>query len=358
MAALESPQLKRGLLVLNLGTPDSAEVPDVKKYLAQFLMDPFVIDIPRPLRWLLIHGIILQTRPKKSSHAYKSIWTKEGSPLLLNTNRFTDRLREVVGSAYATVQVGMRYGNPSIENALRKMAKDGIQELTVFSLYPQYAESSFRTGIDEVKTVIAKLEKEKTSLSLKVIPPYYGDPNFIAPYAELLEKERQAVVEKVKESSSVYVLMSFHGLPQRHLTRLEIGPERSCGKSESCCAEIKKSNANCYRAQSFETARKMAEKLGLKKEQWGISFQSRLGPGWIQPFTDEVLEKLPSQGKTHLIVVCPSFTSDCLETLEEIGMRGREVFLAAGGKSYVLVPCVNDSPAWVQGAARIIAKRS
>jgi ferrochelatase len=320
----------RGFLLINLGTPDSTSTGDVRRYLRQFLSDARVIDIPATLRWLLLNLIILPLRPRKSAEAYRAIWTKEGSPLLLFTKQLAERVQS---GTKRSVKFAMRYGSPSIESALRDFAREGVRKIRVLPLYPQYAAASTASSIAELYECAARMNDP---FELDVLPPFYEDAGFIEAQAELVKP----VLQKVD-----HVLMSFHGLPERQI-------RRSAGElcaTENCCENPGDRLALCYRAQSFRTAKALAAKLGIAS--YSVSFQSRLGrTPWIKPYTDHVLQELGAQGK-RLAVVCPSFTADCLETLEEINIRGRADFLKAGGKEFHYVPCVNAEESWVKRVA-------
>ncbi len=324
-----------GVLLINLGTPDEPTTPAVRRYLKQFLSDPLVIDIHPLLRFLLLHLIILPFRSPKSAAAYQKIWMREGSPLLYYTQSLATKVSEKLGPTYA-VEVGMRYGNPSIQVAMQKLIEKGVSEIRVLPLFPQYAESSTETAIAEVKRIHGG---EKTSPLLKFFPPFYNHPGFIQSFVEI----GRPVLEKVKPDQ---VIFSFHGLPERHLRKLD-RTGHHCFASEHCCDEIGSANANCYRAQCFSTARAIAQGLGEK--DYLVTFQSRLGrTPWIKPYTDLEIVRLAQSGKKRFVVFSPAFVADCLETLEEIGIRARESVLANGAEALELVPSLNTHPRWVE----------
>ncbi len=317
--------ISKGVLLVNLGSPDSPDEPDVRRYLAQFLMDPHVLDVPFLMRWLIVHGTILPKRPAETGKAYKSIWTEEGSPLVVISEKVRARLQSKLS---IPVALGMRYGNPSIESALNSL---DANEVYVIPMYPHYAASSYQTAVDEVRRVVQ-------GKVVKFHPPFFDDPGYIS-----------ALADSIRPYQNVdHILFSYHGLPERHIQKAD-PTGRHCLKTPTCCDTATMSLPTCYRAQVFRTTRMVAEKLNLKSNEYSLSFQSRLGRDpWLRPFTDEMLVELGKFGVKRLAVVCPAFVSDCLETLEEIGDRGRKLFLDAGGDSFQLIPCLNDSPAWLE----------
>ena len=337
---------KVGILLSNLGTPDGPTPEPVKRYLAQFLMDPSVVDIPAVARWLLVHGIILQTRPKKSAEAYQKIWTERGSPLLFHTLDLADRVREQVSDGIL-VEVGMRYGNPSIEAAVDRLISAGVRKIIFIPLYPQYSLAATFSSVEEFKRVMALKNKE---ISFTVIEDFWSDEGFLNAFV--------AVGKPLLADHSVdHVLFSFHGIPERHVRKTDLSKGKHCLEKPGCCETLVEANSKCYRAQSFHTAYRLAEKLGLNREQYSVSFQSRLGrTPWIQPYTDIVLDELVEKGVKRLAVYCPSFVADCLETLEEIQMRGLEQFREKGGEHLVLIPSLNSSQEWTQAVRGMISR--
>ena len=328
--------MKRAVLLVNLGSPDSYAVKDVKRYLGEFLMDERVIDIPYMLRWLLIKGIILNTRPKKSAAAYKKIWWEEGSPLIVLSERFFNQLSADLPIPAA---LGMRYGNPSIHATIQKLIDKhpDIEELLLVPLYPHYAMSSYETVVEKVNEDLSDICPH---VRLSVMPPFYKEEDYI----ELLANSIKPHLEKDFDK----VLFSYHGIPERHVKKSD-PTGKHCLNVENCCQVDSEAHDFCYRHQVHTTTWKVVEKLGLTKDQYDISFQSRLGNDpWLQPFTDKMLEEYPKQGVKKLVIVCPAFVSDCLETLEEIAMEGKEEYLEAGGEEYTVVPCLNEDPAWVK----------
>jgi protoporphyrin/coproporphyrin ferrochelatase len=334
--------MTKGLLLINLGTPDEPTTPAVRRYLAQFLSDPRVLDINPVGRWLLLHGAILRTRPAKSAHAYRQIWTDRGSPLLFHSRDLAAAVQSRLGDGWKVV-LGMRYGNPSIESAFRELRAAGVDRVVVLPLFPQYASSSTGSAIEELYRVAGA---ELTVAPIEVRPAFYDDPGYLAAFTAV----GRATLDGF---AADHVLFSFHGLPERHMK--EGDPSgRHCLASPDCCAAITEVNRNCYRAQSFATARDLAAALHLADGGWTISFQSRLGrTPWIKPYTDVVLDELAARGVKRLAVFCPAFVADCLETLEEIGLRARAQFKAAGGEDLVLVPSLNATPAWADAVAAI-----
>lgn len=322
--------MKKGLLLLNLGTPDAYNTTAVRRYLAEFLADNRVIDLPALWRYLLLYLVILPFRPQKAARAYQAIWTKAGSPLLTNSQELTQALQKRLGSS-ATVSLGMRYGNPSIDSALTALAD--CDDITILPLYPQYSSAATGSSIEHTLKLIAK----KTSHpSLTIIRDFYQHPGFIKAQADLI---------KPYLKTHDYVLFSYHGIPERHIIRA--GCKTVCPNE---CPPPDTTNLVCYKAQCYQTSRALAADLELKAGTYSSSFQSRLGrTPWIKPWTDEVLTELAKQGIKRLAVCCPSFVADCLETLEEIGIRASEDWHALGGEQLTLIPCVNASQLWVDG---------
>ncbi|WP_426109262.1 ferrochelatase [Pseudomonas sp. TWR1-1-4] len=323
------------LLLVNLGSPKSTSVADVRSYLNQFLMDPYVIDLPWPVRRLLV-SLILIKRPEQSAHAYASIWWDEGSPLVVLSRRLQQQM--TAQWTQGPVELAMRYGEPSIESVLTRLAAQGIRKVTLAPLYPQFADSTVTTVIEEAKRVV---RDKKLSVQFSILPPFYDQPEYLDALA--------ASVRSYVEQDYDHLLLSFHGLPERHLTKLDPTGQH-CFKDADCCKnaspEVLKT---CYRAQCFSVARDFAERLGLPEDKWSVAFQSRLGRAkWIEPYTEARLEALAQQGVKKLLVMCPAFVADCIETLEEIGDRGLEQFREAGGEELVLVPCLNDDPQWAK----------
>jgi ferrochelatase len=337
--------MQTGVLLVNLGTPEAPTVPAVRRYLREFLSDPRVLDMPAPLRWLLLEGVILPFRPGKSAAAYAQIWTAEGSPLQLHTRRLAEKLASHLGDAFR-VDYAMRYGKPSIPGRLTALLSRPLRELVVLPLYPQYASASTGSSLEAVMRALATLQNIP---ALRVAEAFYSHPAFI----EAMAKTGAPVLEALKPD---HVLFSYHGLPERQIRKSECKPGHCLAPDDACCAAVGPDNAFCYRAQCFATSRLLSARLGLDPRNCTTAFQSRLGrTPWIRPFTDEVLLALAQKGVRRLAVFEPSFVADCLETLEEMGIRGAEAFRAAGGERLELVPAPNSSDAWVRALSEIIS---
>lgn len=333
---------KRAVLLVNLGSPDSTSVSDVRRYLREFLGDERVLDLSAPLRWLLLEGIILRTRPKKSAHAYEQIWTKDGSPLILTSISVQRKLQDELGNG-TPVYLAMRYGQPSIASIVGQMNADGIDEVLLIPQYPHYAMSSWETVVVKVYEEAARLAPR---LRVSLVQPFYRD----ADYIEALF----TVASPYFAQPHDYVLFSYHGIPVRHLRKADTS-KAHCMTVNDCCNTCSPVQSTCYRAQVFATTRALAARAQLAPERHSVSFQSRLaGEPWLTPFTDHELQRLAAAGKKRLLVLCPAFVADCLETIEEISGEGKKTFLDAGGESFVQVPCLNDHPAYID----FLAKRS
>lgn len=327
--------MKKGLLLINLGTPNAPEPGSVRRYLREFLTDKRVITLPAPLRYLLLYGFILPFRTKQTTHAYQTIWTSNGSPLLSNSVALLEKIQARLKQEYV-VSLGMRYGDPSIKAALIQL--ESCSEITVLPLYPQYSSAATGSSIEKVLTLLAN---KATLPSLRIIRDFHQHPAFIA-----------AVAESIKPYlvDNEYVLFSYHGLPEQHL--IQGGCQARC---QSSCPPTSDNDIGCYRAQCFQTTRCIANQLQLNDTQFSTSFQSRLGKTpWIKPYTDEILTNLANQGIKRLAIVCPSFVADCLETLEEINIRAKEQWIELGGEQLTLIPCLNDSEQWVQAILKMI----
>jgi len=324
---------KKGVVLINLGTPDKPEKKEVKAYLSEFLMDKYVIDTPYFSRLLLVKGIILNTRPEKSARAYKKVWTDRGSPLLYHSE---DLLGKVQNKIANPVELAMRYNTPAISTAIQNLIKKGCDKILFFPLYPQYAMSSTLTVQEKVED---EMKKIANNIPFEFVPPFYDDNDYI----NLLANTMRPYLEKVQYD---YVLFSYHGLPVRQLQKVD--PTKShCYSVENCCSIKSPAHEFCYKHQSFTITEKVAEQLKLEAGKFGSSFQSRLGrTEWVKPFTDEQLIDLPNRGIKKLLVVTPSFVADCLETIEEIGMGGKSTFLENGGEIYDLVSCLNSDSRW------------
>lgn len=333
---------KVGVLLVNLGTPDAPQPSEVRRYLRDFLSDPRVIDINPVVRWLLLKIIILPLRPRRSAEAYAKIWGEGGSPLLTNGYALRDAVGQRLGEI--PIALAMRYGNPSIKAGLDQLHAQGCDHLVVVPLYPQYASSS--TG-STVEAVYREAGRRWNTPFVSVVPPFFDDLRFVEAFAQVA----QPVLDELQPD---HVLMSFHGLPERHMKKSD-PTRRHCLWSADCCNKLVDANRNCYRAQCFATAQALAGRLALPEEGWSVCFQSRLGRDpWIRPYTDERLVELAKAGVERVAVMCPAFVADCLETLEEIGIRAEADFKAAGGKALRLVPSLNAHPAWVDAVVGLV----
>jgi ferrochelatase len=333
-----------GVLLVNLGTPDAPQTPEVRRYLREFLGDPRVIDINPVGRWLLVNLIIAPFRSPKSAEAYQKVWTEDGSPLLVHGKALTSevqaRLKDV------PVELAMRYGNPSVRSGLERLRERGCTRVIALPLYPQYADSTTESSIEKIREEAAKAWETPI---LTFVDPFYDDEAFVRAFATV----GKPVLDELQPD---HVLFSYHGLPERHV--LKTDPTGShCLASADCCQAIGDANARCYRAQCFATSRALARELGLEPDTWTVAFQSRLGRDeWIKPYTTQTVEALAQAGKKRLAVFCPAFVADCLETIEEIGMRAEEDFRAAGGEALRLVPSLNAEPAWADAVVDLIER--
>ena len=329
-----------GVLLVNLGTPDAPETGPVRRYLRQFLSDPRVLTLPAPLRWLLLNLVILPTRPAKSAAAYRSVWLPEGSPLLVHSRALAEEVTKALGESFR-VELAMRYGQPSIESGLDVLERAGVARIVVLPLFPQYASSVTASVSAEVMRC---LDRTNDFPPLEFLGAFHDAPGFIEPWAALAGPD-------LAEFGADHVLFSFHGLPEDQI-RSSDPTGAHCLSGEACCDAPGTSLRRCYRAQCHGTAAALRGALDVDPARSSLSFQSRLGPTpWIRPFTDEVIEELAQQGVKRLAVFCPSFVADCLETLEEIGIRLREQWLAAGGEALWLAPCPNGDPAFAEAVA-------
>lgn len=330
--------MSKGILLVNLGSPDSTSVRDVRRYLNEFLMDPRVLDVAWPLRRFIV-GMILLRRPKESAHAYGKIWTPEGSPLIVTSRRLQQALQERLP---VPVELAMRYQNPSIRDAVRAQASRGVRELLVIPLFPHYAMSSYETAVERVRAVA---RRHAPQMRLTIQPPYYDAPDYI-----------EALVASAAEHLARgydHLLFSYHGVPERQIRKSD-PTGRHCLNSPDCCQVASPAHATCYRAQCFKTTAAFVKKAGVPEGKYSVAFQSRLGKDpWLKPYTDMELERLARAGKRRMLVICPAFVADCLETLEEIGMRGRDTFLAAGGEEFAQIPCLNTHPLWIATLERM-----
>ncbi len=327
--------MKTGVLLINLGTPDSPKTADVRKYLTQFLNDPRVIDISALGRFILVNGIIVPFRSSKSAKLYEKIWTKEGSPLLIYSKKVKIDLQKALGTDFV-VALGMRYQSPSIESALEELRKERVENIIILPLYPQYASSSTGSSVEEAMRILKSWE---VTPSIKIISKFYDHPGFI-----------DACVEKAKMydlKSYDYYIFSYHGLPERHIMKGAAHYGANSCKLGSCCDTITSSNQYCYRANCFETTRQLVKRLNIPEGMYESTFQSRLNDKWIKPYSDKVIERKAREGKMNILVFSPAFVADCLETIYEIGTEYEEIFKKNGGEKIQLVESLNDSPAWI-----------
>ena len=301
----------RGVLLVNLGTPDDLSLSSIKKFLKEFLSDDYVVDLPKIIQKILVNLIIVPFRSKKTKKAYESIWTEDGSPLIINTKLIAQKLHDKISYP---VEVAMRYQNPSIKSSLLKLKQKGCNEIIVVPLYPHYAESTSLTTQVEVERVAQGLDLD---IKLTFSEAFYKEDGYI-----------KALSSKIKNdlpNDYDYLLFSYHGIPKRQSIRTN----------------------PTYKDQVIEASKLCSKELSLNDKKWGFSFQSRIGPGWLEPFTDKVLEELPKKGMKRVVVVCPSFVADNLETLEEINLEARKIFLESGGKEFTYIPCLNDNNDWI-----------
>jgi ferrochelatase len=337
---------KRAVLLVNLGSPASPSVPDVRRYLREFLGDERVLDMPAVLRWLLLECVILRTRPRETAKAYASVWTKEGSPLILTSQSVQRKLAAQLGPD-TPVYLAMRYGNPSIGEIFSRMAADGIGEALLFPQYPHYAMSSWETV---TARVYAETAKRAPRLKITCVQPFYADADYIEALA--------AVSAPWLAQPYDHLLFSYHGLPVRHMRKAD-PTGAHCLASADCCTSPSPAHATCYRAQVYATTRALVRRAGIPPDRHSVSFQSRLaGEPWLGPFTDVEFKRLAAAGVKRLLVICPAFVADCLETLEEIAVRGKETFLAAGGESFVQIPCLNDQTPYIDFLAGRVKQES
>ena len=340
-------EMKTGILLINLGTPDSPSVPDVRKYLREFLSDPRVIDISAAGRWALVNFIIAPIRSSRSAKLYKKIWSEKGSPLLINSELQKKLLQEKLGSDYQ-VELGMRYQSPSIGNALEKFTKPTFKKIIVVPLFPQYASASTGSVHEKIMSIISKWQ---VIPEIKFINSFCNDKGFIRAFSEIGKKYHPGDFD--------HVLFSFHGLPERQIHKADCFdhclPRGQAGlKKDDCCSVLGEKNSFCYRAQCFETARCMAREMKIAFEDYTVCFQSRLGSTpWIKPYSDKIIEELAKKGKKKLLVFAPAFVSDCLETIYEIGVEYDLLFKKNGGEKIQMVESLNDHPLWIEALTKL-----
>lgn len=324
----------RAVLLVNLGSPKSKEVPDVRAYLKEFLSDRRVFDAPSPIREYVLFAKVLPFRPRKTAEAYEKVWTSDGAPLMATSRVLLGKLRERVS---VPVELAMRYQEPSIRATVEQLSADGVEELFLIPLYPHYAMSSYETVVVKVREEVAK---RAPHIKLDILPPFYAEPAYIS---ALHEAAKPYLAEEHD-----HILFSFHGIPERHLRKGD--PSKAhCLIAPDCCNSCSPIHETCYRAQCLRTVKEFVKLAGIPAERHSVTFQSRFGrEPWLQPYTDLELERFGREGKIKkLLVMCPAFVTDCLETLEEISMAGKESFIECGGESFTQIPCLNEHPAWV-----------
>lgn len=331
----------KGVLLVNLGSPESPTAKDVKPYLDEFLMDKYVIDFPYLLRALLVKGIILNVRPKKSAKAYRKIWWEEGSPLIVLSKRLQEKVQQ---QSQVPVGLAMRYGKPSLQSGLQALYEQGVRQVLLFPLYPQYAMATTKTILVQAEEIRQKYFQD---MSFTTVPSFYNKPDYITALAATIKRH-------LSNFDYDHLLFSYHGVPERHIRKTD-PTGAHCKIDAQCCFTHSDAHAFCYRHQCTVTTELVAKALDIPKEKYSQSFQSRLGTDkWLEPYTDKTFEELPKKGVRRLAVVTPAFVSDCLETLEEIKMEGAHQFTAAGGETFKAIPCINDEPEWVSVAANWI----
>ncbi|MEO6069411.1 MAG: ferrochelatase [Chitinophagaceae bacterium] len=336
--------MKRAVVLMNLGSPDSTSVTDVKKYLDEFLMDERVIDKPWLLRALLVKGIIVPFRAPNSAKAYQSIWTDKGSPLIVISKEVEEALQKEIEEPVA---IAMRYGSPSPKDAYDLLVAQNpdLEEVVLVPMYPHYAMSSFETAMEYAKE---QQRKGRYSFKLSTIKPFFDEVDYINALCSSIQPHLENEYDQI--------LFSYHGIPERHILKGDV-TGKHCLQVPNCCDVPSEAHQFCYRHQCWKTTNLVVEKLGIPKDKWGFSFQSRLGRDpWLKPYTAKRLEELPNEGVKKLIVVCPAFVSDCLETLEEMGEEGKEIFLHAGGESFDLISCMNVHPLWISALKKWITE--
>lgn len=344
-----------GVLLVNLGTPDSTRTGDVRKYLREFLMDKRVLDVPYLTRFALVNLIIAPFRAPKSAKVYKEVWLPEGSPLLVYSQRATQLLQEALGEDFKVV-LGMRYQSPSLEGALNELKDKGLDRIIVVPLFPQYASASTGSVHEKLMEIIRTWQ---IIPEISFVQSFFDHPKFIEAFAHI----GKAHLEREKFD---HVIFSYHGLPERQIRKgdhtqtclQEARNNPAIEGAANCCATLHKDNRGCYRAQCFATTRLLATSLGIKKSDYTVSFQSRLGrTPWLKPYTDYKIKELVKEGKKRILAFSPSFVADCLETIEEIGEEYKEIFEEAGGEHWQMVESLNDSPAWIEALKAIVLER-
>ena len=332
----------KAVLLVNLGSPRDLKLSSIKEYLMEFLTDDNVIDLPKIIQKILVKNIIVPFRSKKTQEAYSSIWEKDGSPLIINTNSLAKKISEKTNYS---VEIAMRYQHPSIKHAMEKLINKGYDEIIAVPLYPHYAQSTILTTENKIKEISTSLGG---NLKVSFIRPFYNEEGYIDALTSLIKESLPSDFD--------HLLFSYHGIPERHVKNTD--PSKThCLKVKDCCNIKADAHQFCYRHQVLETTKLCAKKLNIEKEKWSVSFQSRIGPGWLKPFTDKVLDELPKKNIKKLAVVCPAFVADNLETLEEINIRAREQFIHNGGIEFTYIPCLNDNNNWVDFLSNYINQK-
>ena len=332
----------KAILLVNLGSPRDLKLSSIKEYLTEFLTDDNVIDLPKIIQKILVKNIIVPFRSKKTQEAYNSIWKKDGSPLIINTKSLAKKLSDKTNYS---VEIAMRYQYPSIKQAIEKLINKGCKEIIAVPLYPHYAQSTIFTTENKIKEISTSLGG---NLKVSFIRPFYNEEGYINALTSLIKESLPSDFD--------HLLFSYHGIPERHVKNTD--PSKThCLKVKDCCNIKADAHQFCYRHQVLETTKLCAKKLNIEKEKWSVSFQSRIGPGWLKPFTDKVLDELPKKNIKKLAVVCPAFVADNLETLEEINIRAREQFLNNGGIEFTYIPCLNDNNNWVDFLGNYIIQK-
>lgn len=334
----------KGALLINLGSPQSPNPKDVKPYLDEFLMDKYVIDFPYLLRALIVRGFILPKRPEKASEAYAKIWTEEGSPLLVFSKKTHQKVQSL---SQIPVALAMRYGNPSIMAGLEQLKQQGVSEVLLIPLYPHFAMSSSLTVLEKAEEI---RKKHFPDLKFSSIPAFYNKPDYIKNLSDSIQKHLNGFEYD-------QLVFSYHGIPERHVRKTDATKSHKKFITNQMCCEAGSPPAEfCYRTHCYETTRLVVEQLGIPKEKYCVTFQSRLsGDKWLEPYTDVEIDLMPAKGIKNLAVVTPAFVADCLETLEEIAMRAKEDFQAKGGQNFLAIPCLNDDDNWCQTLANWIS---
>ena len=341
--------MKKGVLLVNLGSPDSPSVKDVRKYLTEFLNDPFVIDINPIARFFLVNFVIVPFRASKSAKLYEHIWTKEGSPLITHSIKQKQLLQESLGNDYI-VELGMRYQNPSIESAFKKLVEQKVESIIAIPLYPQWASSSTESSIVEVNRVAKKYKFS----NLKIIEKFYDDENYLNALVNVAKKYLPSPAGEGPGVRYDYFIFSYHGLPERQIKK--IYPDH-CKINDNCCSMISEKNKFCYRVACYYTTRELVKRLSIPEGKYVTSFQSRLDDKWLKPYSDKVIEQLAKEGKKKILVFSPAFVSDCLETIYEIGIEYNDLFRKYGGEKIQLVESLNENPMWIDALKKMIAEK-